>query len=397
MSLKSPPKTAAVLVAAGRGERAGQEDGPKQYNNLGGKAVLHRTLLPFLAHDAVDHVICVIHENDHQLYLEARPDHQKLLEPVTGGATRQLSVLAGLNALSNLGVKNVIIHDAARPFVDAALITRVLDGLADNPACLPALAVSDTLKRSDANLQVTETVSRDNLFRAQTPQGFDFPTILDAHTKADRHGLRDFTDDAALAEWASIPVIIVEGSALNTKLTTRDDILQARKKFDKMVPDVRVGHGYDTHQLVEGDSVWLCGVEIPHTHALSGHSDADIGLHALTDALLATIADGDIGSHFPPSDPRWKGAKSDQFLKHAVTRVASKGGVITHMDVTLVCEAPKIGPHGDKMRATIAEITGIAMSRVSVKATTNETIGFVGRNEGMVALATATVVMGEIE
>ncbi|MEN0040371.1 MAG: 2-C-methyl-D-erythritol 2,4-cyclodiphosphate synthase, partial [Pseudomonadota bacterium] len=226
-----------------------------------------------------------------------------------------------------------------------------------------------------------------------TPQGFAFQRLYAAHNSAHESGETHFTDDSSLMRAAGHQVIAVEGDAVNTKLTTADDMARAEAMF--AVPDVRVGHGYDTHQLVPGDSIWLCGVEIPHTHRLSGQSDADVGLHALTDALLATIADGDIGSHFPPSDEKWKGAKSDQFLAHAINLVQQAAGTITHMDVTLVCESPKIGPHRDAMRDAMATITAVDRSRISVKATTNERIGFIGREEGMVALATATVVFGE--
>ena len=240
---------------------------------------------------------------------------------------------------------------------------------------------------------IEATVDRTRLYAAQTPQGFHFDGILQAHEKAADAGRSDFSDDTGLAEWVGMDVLIVDGDPRNVKITTAQDMAQAQEKFVMSAPDVRVGHGYDTHQLVDGDHVWLCGVKLPHTQSLSGHSDADVGLHALTDALFAAVADGDIGSHFPPSDPQWKGARSDQFLAHAVDRVRAHGGHITHMDVTLVCEAPKIGPHRDEMRNAISNITGIEAARISVKATTNEKIGFVGRNEGMVAMATATVVM----
>lgn len=394
MTTSVKQKTAAIIVAAGRGERMGLSDGPKQYRDLGGKSVLARTLSAFIQHDQIDLIIVAIHQDDGDLYHSATTDHSKLLPPVIGGATRQLSVLAGLNGLVDLNVDRVLIHDAARPFVDHRLISNTIAGLLDNKAALPALAVADTLKRSNDNEMVNETVSREDLFSAQTPQGFDYQSIMQAHHDAEMAGKSNFTDDAALAEWANIPVKLVEGSARNVKITTPVDLQHAQEKFEMYFPDVRVGHGYDTHQLVPGNSVWLCGVELPHTHALSGHSDADVGLHALTDALLSTVADGDIGSHFPPSDPKWKGARSDRFLKHAVERVTAAGGRITHMDVTLVCEAPKIGPHRDRMRQAISDISDVDVSRISVKATTNEKIGFVGRNEGMVALATATVVIG---
>jgi 2-C-methyl-D-erythritol 4-phosphate cytidylyltransferase/2-C-methyl-D-erythritol 2,4-cyclodiphosphate synthase len=389
----SPPINAAVLVAAGRGLRAGQGDGPKQYQLLGGKSVLTRSLKAFLDHPSIHFVVVVIHGDDQSRYEIAKIDHPKLRPAVIGGATRQMSVAAGLRALADLGPKNVLIHDAARPFVDAQTIDRVINKLADHTAVLPSLPVADTLKRCSPDGFVEETVDRSNLYAAQTPQGFDFEAIWQAHRVAAEAQRHDFSDDTSLAEWSGIEVVVAEGDPRNVKLTTAQDMAQAQEKFDMLVPDIRVGHGYDTHQFVDGDHIWLCGVKLDHDKSLSGHSDADVGLHALTDALLAAIADGDIGSHFPPSDPKWKGARSDQFLAHAVSSVIAAGGRITHMDVTLVCEAPKIGPHRDTMRAAISKISGIETGRISVKATTNERIGFVGRSEGMVALATATVVM----
>ena len=390
---KNKDLTAAIIVAAGRGVRAGQDAGPKQYQLLGGRAVLARTVDAFCLHGSIDVVIVVIHADDEVLYKDAVAQHAKLLPPTPGGSTRQQSVAAGLQALSEMDVSRVLIHDAARPFVDAQTIERVIDGLATNKAVLPSLAVVDTLKRCGSDGIIEETVDRTELFAAQTPQGFDFDAIHSAHQRAIEAGRSDFSDDTGLAEWVGMEVVVVEGDPRNVKITTAQDMAQAQEKFAMSVPDIRVGHGYDTHQLVEGDHVWLCGVKLPHDKSLSGHSDADVGLHALTDALLAAVADGDIGSHFPPSDPQWRGARSDQFLAHAVSRVAAHGGRITHMDVTLVCEAPKIGPHRDEMRNAISNISGIEASRISVKATTNEKIGFVGRNEGMVAMATATVVM----
>jgi len=391
----------AVIVAAGRGLRAvtGEGAGPKQYQALGRASVLAQTSTAFLEHPMIDAVTVVIHQDDGDLFVEAMGallDHGKLMPPVVGGASRQASVHNGLEALARFAPTKTLIHDAARPFVDAQTIERVVSALDNGPAALPALAVADTLKRADNSGQVSETVDRSGLFAAQTPQGFVFDAILSAHRDAAIRSDMTFTDDSALAEWAGLPVTLVEGGTRNSKITTAEDLAEAKRSMmnTQLTPDIRVGHGYDTHQLVAGDHVWLCGLRIDHTHSLSGHSDADVGLHALTDALLSTIADGDIGSHFPPSDPRWKGARSDVFLRHAVDRVTKAGGIITHMDVTLICEAPKIGPHRDTMRATISTISGVDRGRIAVKATTNEQIGFVGRGEGIVALATATVVMG---
>jgi 2-C-methyl-D-erythritol 4-phosphate cytidylyltransferase/2-C-methyl-D-erythritol 2,4-cyclodiphosphate synthase len=392
MNTSVSPNTAVIIVAAGRGERAGAEGGPKQYRKLGTETVLQKTIRAFAQHDAVACVQVVIHADDHALYAASVTPSPKLLTPVNGGATRQASVMAGLKALENNGHDFVLIHDAARPFIQSDLIDRVLHGLETHPAVLPGLSMVDTVKRVGSDGMIGQTVPREDLFAAQTPQGFHFTSIFNAHQKASHSGKSDLTDDSSVAEWAGLKVLPVAGCASNIKLTTPEDFKDISNRMS--IPDIRVGHGYDTHQLVAGDHVWLCGVRIPHTAALSGHSDADVGLHALTDALLASIADGDIGSHFPPTDPKWKGARSDQFLEYAVDRVRKAGGTITHMDVTLICEAPKIGPHRDKMRQTVAEIADVEIGRVAVKATTNERIGFIGREEGIVATATATVVMG---
>ncbi|HSO46988.1 MAG TPA: bifunctional 2-C-methyl-D-erythritol 4-phosphate cytidylyltransferase/2-C-methyl-D-erythritol 2,4-cyclodiphosphate synthase [Rhizobiaceae bacterium] len=388
-------RNAVVMVAAGRGERMGGDDGPKQYRDLRGSSVLSRATRPFLDHPDVDLVLVVIHADDQALYAAAIPDHSKLLPPVNGGATRQQSVLNGLDALAAVAPSNVLIHDAARPFVTAEIISDVLAAIAPGQCALPACAVADTLKRAGIGLTVEATVSRDGLFAAQTPQGFMFDEILAAHRDAARKGIAGLTDDASVAEAAGIAVRIVPAPQSNSKLTTQADMEAARMKLGSRFPDVRTGNGYDVHQLEPGDGVTLCGVFIAHDQRLKGHSDADVGLHALTDALLGTIGDGDIGSHFPPSDMRWKGASSDRFLAHAVQLVRQRGGVITHLDVSLICEAPRIGPHRDEMRARIAEIAGIEIFRVAVKATTNEKIGFIGRGEGIAAIATATAVFGE--
>ena len=393
MTTNSAGSCAVVIVAAGRGERAGLTEGPKQYRDIAGKKVLTRTIAAFQAHQQVQDIVVVIHADDHDMYSSATINGTKLMPPVTGGATRQDSVFAGLEALREKAPNIVLIHDAARPFVDQNTISRVIEGLSSADGSLPSLPVSDTMKRDDGMGNVGETVSRDGLHIAQTPQGFQFSTILDAHEAAQKDNRHDFTDDSALAEWAGITVKLVEGSPSNNKLTTQTDIKEAERKMAMSIPDVRTGHGYDVHQLVDGSQIRLCGVDIAHKMKLSGHSDADVGLHALTDALLATIADGDIGSHFPPSDPQWKGADSDQFLAHACNLVRQAGGVITHCDVTLVCEEPKIGPHRDAMRRAISLIIDVDIKRVSVKATTNERIGFIGREEGIAALATATVVV----
>lgn len=372
----------------------GDDAGPKQYRMLGGRSVLQRALDFFLTEGEISQCVVVIHRDDGDLYRQGTVEHDKLLEPVSGGATRQASVLEGLRALKVHAPQNVLIHDAARPFVDASTIARVIGGITPQQAALPSLPVADTVKRGADGL-VVETVERNGLYVAQTPQGFDFPTILAAHESAAMKGLDSFTDDCALAEWAGLKVALVEGNRDNMKITTRQD-MQAAQAKTATAPDIRVGHGYDTHRWAVGKSLWLCGVQLDHDRGLDGHSDADVGLHALTDALLSAIADGDIGSHFPPSDPQWKDARSRQFLEHAARRVRERGGQITHCDVTLICEAPKIGRHRDAMRAEIADCIGIEVARVGVKATTNERLGYVGREEGMTALATATVVMSHV-
>jgi 2-C-methyl-D-erythritol 2,4-cyclodiphosphate synthase/2-C-methyl-D-erythritol 4-phosphate cytidylyltransferase len=391
-------QTGIVIVAAGRGERAGIEDGPKQYRRIGGRAVIAHTLEVFLTWHRTASVVVVIHPDDRDLLVKAiaRLPGAERVTPAIGGATRQQSVLAGLEALARTEATHVMIHDAARPFIDHALLDRIAVRLdAGDKAVLPALPVFDTLKRSTGGM-VDETVSREGLFAAQTPQSFRLPAILQAHRDAARAGLSAFTDDCSIAEWAGIEVTLVDGSPDNVKLTVRRDIIMADQRLTgAAMPDVRTGNGYDVHQLETGDGVTLCGVFIPHDQRLKGHSDADVGLHALTDALLATCGAGDIGDHFPPSDPQWKDAPSQIFLTRAAEIVRQNGGTIMNADVSLIAEAPKIGPHRQAMRETMAEILGISVDRCSVKATTNEQIGFIGRREGIAAIATATVVYRE--
>jgi len=393
--------TIAIVVAAGRGSRVGDSaNGPKQYADLGGVAMLTRTLQALAGHDGIDRILAVIHPDDTALYQDAaEPIEDKMLPPVAGGATRQHSVRLGLEALARLAPPlapaHVLIHDAARPFLAPALIDRVIAALASSPAVLPGLPVADTLKRTDANGTVSGTVDRAGLWRAQTPQGFHFDAILAAHRAANAAGLHDFTDDSTLAEWHGVSCVLVEGEARNTKITTAEDLILARQHTEpsrKAISDVRHGTGFDVHAFHPGSEVWLCGVAVPHTHALEGHSDADVGLHALTDALLGAIADGDIGKHFPPSDAQWKGARSAAFLADAARRVTAAGYEIGNVDLTLICEAPRIGPHRDAMRAEIARILDIDISRVGVKATTTEKLGFAGRREGIAAMASATVI-----
>ncbi|MEM9279894.1 MAG: 2-C-methyl-D-erythritol 4-phosphate cytidylyltransferase, partial [Pseudomonadota bacterium] len=331
-------RNAVVIVAAGRGERLGTEGGPKQYRMLGNKSVLQHTVNCFIVHTEIDAVQVVIHKDDQALYERTVGHHEKLLPPVIGGATRQASCKAGVDALPNVDGYNVLIHDAARPFVSASLIDNVIAGVSQNMCALPAVAVADTVKRAAEDGTVAETIARDMLHLAQTPQGFVLQEIKQAHEKAAANTEQEFTDDAAVAEWAGMSVRLVPGDRNNFKITTKQDLQAAMEQIDNQsrLPDIRTGNGYDVHTLGPGDKVVLCGVDIPHNRSLQGHSDADVGLHSLTDALLGTIGEGDIGSHFPPTDPQWKGASSDQFLEHAVGLIKSAGGIITNLDVTIV-------------------------------------------------------------
>lgn len=386
--------TAALIVAAGRGTRLGGPI-PKQYVAIAGEPVLSRTLRVFLEHPGISQVLPVISPDDQPHYDRLGLASGKLLPPAAGASTRQGSVLNGLEGLAARGVTRVLIHDGARPFVTPELITDCLAALDAGPGAIAALPITDTVKVADANLRITRTLAREGLWRAQTPQAFRFDAILQAHRAAAAAGVRDLTDDAAVAEWAGLEVSVVTGHEDNRKITTPEDLaLAERRVAGASGPDIRMGQGYDIHRLVAGDHVWLCGVKIPHDQRLDGHSDADVGLHALTDALLGTIADADIGEHFRNTDPRWRGAASHMFLADAARRVRDAGGAILNVDVTLLCEAPKISPHRDTMRARIGEILGLSPARVSVKATTMEGIGAVGRREGIAALATATVRIG---
>lgn len=381
--------TVAIVVAAGRGLRAGGER-PKQYAILAGAPVIRRSLACFAKHAEISNVLPVIHPDDMPLFRDAAAGFD-ILEPVFGGATRQASVHAGLEALASHRPQIVLVHDAARPFASSALVTRAIESGRKFGACVPALAVNDTVKAVDTSGRIVETLERSRLRTVQTPQAFAFPALLDAHRKAAKAGRHDFTDDAALAEWAGMKVNVFAGEEGNIKLTTADDFARAEMTIASALGDVRVGTGYDVHAFGDGDHVVLGGVRMAHTRGLTGHSDADVAIHALVDAILGALADGDIGAHFPPGDPQWRGASSDKFLRFAAERVQVRGGRIAHLDIDLICEAPRIGPHRDAMRARIAEIAGVAVERVAVKATTNEKLGFIGRGEGIGALATATI------
>ncbi len=408
--------TTALIVAAGRGTRAagGPTDGPgherqlaahrlpKQYAALGTGTVLGAAVAACLDHPDISRVQVVIHADDRNAYeaaIAAVADRGRLAPPVTGGATRQASVLSGLEALAPQAPARVLIHDAARPFLPRATIDRLIAALAHAPGALAARPVTDTLKRAGEHGRVAATVERAGLWAAQTPQAFAFEPILAAHRRAAGEAGREFTDDAAVAEWAGLEVALVEGAAETFKITTSEDLARANEEWrrrmqaDPITFEPRTGTGFDVHRFAPGSSVWLCGVEIAHSARLEGHSDADVALHALTDALLGAIGDGDIGQHFPPSDPQWKGAASHLFLRDAAQRVAARGGRISNVDVTLLCEAPKVSPHRERMRATVAEILGIGIDRVGVKATTTEGLGFTGRREGIAAMASATVLL----
>lgn len=392
---------AALIVAAGRGTRAASVSAgtapAKQYAMLANRSVLTRTCNAFLTHPRISQVLVAIHPDDQAAYEAAISElpREKLAPPVHGGATRQASVFAGLKTLAATKAppRLILIHDAARPFVSAASIDAVISALGSSAAAISCVPLADTLKRADPTGHIEATVARDHLWRAQTPQGFILASILAAHAAAAASGLCHFTDDAALAEWCGIPVKIVPGDASNLKLTTPEDFAMAEKLLGvSSQPDVRVGHGFDVHKFTTGNYVWLCGIKVPHSHGVDAHSDGDVALHALTDALLGAIGDGDIGLHFKNTDPRWKGAASDQFLADAARRVAGQNGRITSVDVTILCEAPKVGPYRDAMRARIAEILALPPHRIGVKATTTEQLGFAGRREGLAAMATATVV-----
>ena len=371
---------AVLIVAAGRGQRFGAEM-PKQYLPLAGEPILRHTLRAFCRHPGIAGVWAAIHPHDTDLFAAAAQGLP--VTAVAGGAARQDSVRLGLEAMAATAPDVVLVHDGARPMVSAALISRVLEGLSTAEAVIPAVPVIDTLKRVDSG-RITETVPRDNLVRVQTPQGFRFATLLKAHRQFAGENL---TDDAAVMERAGHAVTTVPGEEMNIKVTTTEDLA----RLQAAAGETRVGTGFDVHRLGEGDFVTLCGLRIPHSHGLIGHSDADVALHAATDAILGASGDGDIGQHFPPTDPQWRGAPSDRFIQHAHRLLKARGGVLVHLDITIICERPKVSPHRAAMQARIAEILGVDAGRISVKATTTEGLGFTGRGEGIGAQAVATV------
>lgn len=378
---------AALIVAAGRGHRAGGGI-PKQFRDLGGKPLLQRTVRAFLDHPQLAQLAVVIHPDDTALYAAALQGvaDARLLPAVQGGAERQDSVRAGLEALAGTDPEIVLIHDAARPFTPPEVIDRVLAGVAETGAAFPALPIVDALWRVEDGL-VRHAEDRSALWRAQTPQGFRFGLILAAH----RSAAGAAPDDVAIARAAGHDVRVVMGDGNNFKITLAEDFDRARRLMgDRM--DIRTGNGFDVHAFGEGDHVVLCGVRIPHPRGLKGHSDADVAMHALTDAIFGALAEGDIGRWFPPSDMQWKGAQSEIFLAKAMERAADRGFRVNHLDCTIICETPKIGPHAADMTDQIARITGLSPDRISIKATTSERLGFTGRGEGIAALATATLV-----
>ncbi len=372
--------TAALIVAAGRGLRAGG-DVPKQWRMLAGRRVADWTVDAFRAAPGVGRIVLVLHPDD-----MARATDYPDATCVPGGATRGASVRAGLEALAGSGVDRVLIHDAARPLVGQDVIAAVLRALDSHRGAAPALAVTDALWRGVEG-RVAGSQDRAGLYRAQTPQGFDFAAILAAH----RADPGDAADDVEVARAAGIEVAIVPGDARNLKLTEAGDFARAEALMGQAM-DIRVGNGFDVHAFGPGDHVVLCGVRVPHDRGLVGHSDADVGMHAVTDAIYGALAEGDIGRHFPPSDPQWKGAASEIFLRHACDLARARRYRVSQVDLTLICERPKIGPHAADMQWIMAEILEVETDRVSVKATTSERLGFTGRGEGIAALATATLV-----
>ena len=382
-------KNAAIIVAAGRGHRVGGEI-PKQYLDIGGITVLRRTVNVFLKNESIDHIQIIIHPDDQSLYEMAVGD-MNLPAPVYGGETRQQSVLNGLEAVSEQMPEYVLIHDAARPFLDQETLNTLIRAVEVSGAVIPALNVTDTIKYMSGD-NIDSTLDRNFLYRAQTPQAFRYKAIYMAHRRMENN---DLTDDSAIAEKSGLKVRILPGSEDNFKITTENDLKKAEIMTGINYTDVRIGYGMDVHAFKDGDHVILGGVKIPHDKSLKGHSDADVALHAITDAILGAIAMGDIGEHFPPNDDKWKGAGSDIFLKHAAKLVDEADGVIANIDLTIICEAPKIGPHRDLIRDRISELIDLDIARVSVKATTTEKLGFAGKGEGIMAQAVATIRLPE--
>jgi len=385
---------AALVVAAGRGVRAGGGL-PKQYRTVGGQPILRRTIENLLNMPFFARVLCVIHPDDAALYamaIDGLSGAERLLPPVTGGASRQASVKAGVEELARLEFKRIVVHDAVRPFATATLFERVIEALAGAPGAIAALPVNDTLKRGSTGHMITDTIDRAGLFAAQTPQAFRTDALLAAHRLAATAQREDFTDDASLLEWQDQPVALVDGEVDNFKITAPADFARAERLLSAHERQIiRTGLGYDVHAFTDGDHVTIGGIKISHNRGVLAHSDGDVVLHALTDAILGALCDGDIGRHFPPSDERWRNAPSDQFLAFAAARVREKGGLLINLDATLIAEAPRVGPHREAIRRKIAEAAMLPVNAVSIKATTSEQLGFVGRREGLAAMALATI------
>ena len=387
-----PPRISLIVVAAGRGARFGSAI-PKQYMPCAGRPLLCHTLEALTAANEYCAVTVVIHPDDRDLYDSTLKQLSvkaaaAMTPPALGGATRQQSVRNGLRAQAGTRPDVVLIHDGARPFPSKGLISRAIEAARAHGAAVPATPLTDTVKQVDAEGRIVASPERASLRAVQTPQAFRFDLILAAHDRAAR---ADLTDDGAVAEAAGHATFVFEGDPDNTKVTTMQDLRDAEARLTSRATEVRIGQGFDVHAFAPGEGVWLGGVRIPHDRRLEGHSDADVALHAIADALYGALGEGDIGAHFPPSEPRWRGAESSIFLAHAAERVRARGGVIAHIDTTLICEAPKIGPYREAIRARIAEIAGIAITRTGLKATTSEGLGFTGRREGIACLATATI------
>jgi len=379
-------KSAVIIVAAGRGSRAG-EGLPKQYQHVAGKPLLRHTLEALQRCAPQTYLQVVIHPDDHDLFKQATKG-LNLLEPALGGSTRKESVLNGLHAVAAIDPKFVLIHDAARPFVTKSMISNIIAALADGAkAVVPTVAIVDTLSKISEG-RIVSHVNREGLHAVQTPQGFQFTDLVAAHEELAE---QDFTDDGSVMEAVGFSVTTTEGDTKNFKVTYPEDFRKAEAAIMMELADIRVGSGYDVHRFDEGDYVWLGGIKIPFHRSLKGHSDADVALHALTDALLSAISAGDIGSHFPPNDNKWKGASSDIFINKAAQLIKDKQGIIAHITICIICENPKIGPHKHNIQKRIAEMLDIEINRVSVQATTTEKLGFTGREEGIAAQATATV------
>ena len=379
-------KVAALILAAGQGSRAGT-DIPKQFRQIGGKAVLAHSVEAFARHPAVGAVYLVIGSGQQETVRTMIGDGQ-VTAIIQGADSRRGSVRAGLEAIAATGgADRVLIHDAARPFLSPSMIDQLLAALEQAPGAFPALPVADTLVKSTGNI-AGDIVDRSELYRVQTPQAFHFESIIRAHRAWDSS--REATDDAQMLREAGHDILMVPGDERLEKLTYPQDFARAEAQLASC-RTTRVGMGYDVHRLAADEELWLCGVQVPHDRGLAGHSDADVAIHAIVDAVLGALSEGDIGSHFPPSDPQWRGAASSRFLEYAANRVTERGGRMEHIDVTIICEAPKIGPHRDAMRQRISKILAISLERVSVKATTTERLGFAGRREGIAAQAVATI------